>query len=514
MRAPRARSAGAGNAGRCPHARAAAGSSWRALALESIAALVLLATPLARAEPLDAAALAVRHGFPPQQVGFLLFDATSGRVLDQHRADEPFIPASTTKVTTALAALEILGRDFRFVTTLLATGPIEAGVLRGDLYLRGGGDPTLSSDDLRTLARALRDAGVRRVDGSFLFDESLFPRSAEIDLLQPEAATYNPAVGALSVNYNRLELRWKRGGAGYTAKLLSPADGGAIAVRGVGTGVLGSKLDPRIDFVFAPEPEPRWLLSPRLAPSGSTMLPVKGDPGTLAAELFATIAEQQGTALPLPARGTTPPDARVIARHESEPLTTVAEGLLRYSNNLTAELTGLAASHRLAGEGLALEPSARRLAAWWQDRLPDTSFRGFVASNHSGLSSTTRHSPRQLAAILRYGVSANGAAVSLPALLPTREVPEGPGAHGGDGMPTGVRAKSGTLLYADGLVGFLEGRDGRELGFVILLTDPVARARFDATRDVRISASPPEATDWTARAKALERDLLARWRAG
>ena len=76
-----------------------------------------------------------------------------------------------------------------------------------------------------------------------------------------------------------------------------------------------------------------------------------------------------------------------------------------------------------------------------------------------------------------------------------------------------MRAKSGTLLYADGLVGFLTTRRGRELGFVILLTDGDARARLDAGRDTRIAISPPEAADWTGRAKALERDLIARWSA-
>lgn len=506
MRGTRARS------GYCHGTERRAASCVRGLVALLCAALVVsVAGSTFGAEPDD---LLARHGFAADQVGFLLFDAASGRVLAQHRADEPFIPASTTKITTALAALEILGTDFRFATTLLSTGPIEDGTLRGDLYLRGGGDPTLSSDDLRELTGALRGAGVRRIDGRFLFDESLFPRRGEIDLLQPEAASYNPAVSALSVNYNRLELRWKRtdGGRGLGARLLSPADGGALAVKGIATGLLDGDLDPRIEFVFAPAPAPRWLVSPRLAPSGSTILPVKGDPGPLAAELFVTLAAQRGITLPDPERGAAPADARELARHESAPLTIVAEGLLRYSNNLTAELTGLAASHRLAGTGLALEPSARRLAAWWQDRLPDTSFRGFVAANHSGLSSTTRHTPRQLAAILRYGVAADGARVPLAEILPTRERPEGPGGADGEVAPTGVRAKSGTLLYADGLVGFLDARDGRRLGFVILLTDHDARARLDATRDVRITASPPEATAWTARAKALERDLIARWR--
>ena len=72
-------------------------------------------------------------------LGVVLFDAATGKVLVQHGADRPFIPASTTKVTTSLAALEILGPDHRFATTLLATGDVVDGTLRGDLWLHGGG---------------------------------------------------------------------------------------------------------------------------------------------------------------------------------------------------------------------------------------------------------------------------------------------------------------------------------------------------------------------------------------
>ncbi|MBY0279509.1 D-alanyl-D-alanine carboxypeptidase/D-alanyl-D-alanine-endopeptidase [Candidatus Binatia bacterium] len=500
-----------------PRVRCAAPSntSARTAAAALLIALTLAVGRSAGAEDVDVAAVATRHGFAPDVPGVVLFDAGTGEILAQHGADRPFIPASTTKVTTALAALEILGPEHRFATTLLATGEIANGTLHGDLYLRGGGDPTLSSDGLRDLVAGLRRAGIQRVDGAFFFDESLYPRAAEIDPLQPESAPYNPAVSALSVNYNRLELRWQRDAAGKpAARLLSPADGGALPVHGIATGALDDDLDPRIELVFASDPSPRWLVSPRLAATGSVFVPVRGDPGPVAAELLTTLAARDGITLPPARRGTAPDGAREVARHESPPLAEVVTGLLRYSNNLTAELTGLAASHRLAGgTALALEPSARRLAAWWQDRLPETSFAGFVAANHSGLSSVTRHTPRQMAAVLRYGAAGAAAGVRLQDVLPTREVGEN-GRPATDGAPgTTVRAKSGTLLYADGLVGFLTTRRGRELGFVILLTDADARARLDAGRDVRIAATPPEANDWTGRAKALERDLVARWSA-
>lgn len=487
-----------------------------------LAALLVVGAARVAAE-VDADRLAARYGFAPHHLGYVLFDPTDGRVLDEHNADEPFIPASTTKVATALAALEVLGADFRFSTTLLATGSIEDGVLEGDLWLRGGGDPTLTSDDLRDLVGDLRAAGVRRVAGSFFYDESLFPRTNEIDVLQPEASTYNPAVEALPVNYNRLVLRWRRDPrtGRLDATFLSPADGGAVPVHGLSAGLLSADVDPRIELAFAPGPKPRWLLSPRLPAKGSVEVPVKAEPGGLAAEIFATLARRAGVELPPPQRGTVPSGAREIARVESAPLTRVVEGLLRFSNNLTAELTGLATSRRLTGEGLSLRASAERVARWWQDRLPQTSFAGFVAANHSGLSSVTRHTPRQLAAILRHGYTRHAAAPRLPELL--KEYSPGELAAGGNGtarvaeqaaVTPRVRAKTGTLLYADGLVGYLTDARGRELGFVILLTDAAARARLDAERDVRVRTSPPEATDWTSRAKALERELVTRWSSG
>lgn len=471
-------------------------------------ALSLLGTaPIARAaDALDPAALAARHGFRADDFGFVLFDPASGQVIAEHRADAPFIPASTTKVATALAVLETLGPDFRFATTLHATGTVRDGALDGALHLRGGGDPTLDGKALRALVAALGRAGITRVDGSLLVDDTLYPPAAEIDPRQPEAATYNPAVGALAVNFNRIELRWRREAdrSGFVTTITSPSAGGSVPVTGLATDVLDGQVDPRIEFVFAPSPTPRWLLSPRLPARGSVFLPVKTDPGLLAAELLTTLASRAGMTLPGARLGPVPPEAREIARVESEPLVEIVEGMLRYSNNLTAELVGLAASRRLAGAGLALPASAELLARWWQERLPDTSFRGFVAANHSGLSATTRHTPRQLAAILHHGGSSQAAV--LAELL-------APWAPADDAPAPAVRAKSGTLHYADGLVGFLRAPDGRGRGFVILLTDESRRRQLDAARDLRVAASPPAAVSWTARAKALERELVQRWTA-
>ncbi len=102
-------------------------------------------------------------------MSYLLFDPADGRAIEEYRADESRVPASTTKVMTAIAALKILGEDHYFQTSVLTSGEIIDGTLHGNLYLRGDGDPTLTTDDLRNLAVAVQDAGITNVIRKFYF---------------------------------------------------------------------------------------------------------------------------------------------------------------------------------------------------------------------------------------------------------------------------------------------------------------------------------------------------------
>jgi D-alanyl-D-alanine carboxypeptidase/D-alanyl-D-alanine-endopeptidase (penicillin-binding protein 4) len=92
----------------------------------------------------------------------------------QHRADEPMQPGSTMKVLTSIVALERLGPGLRGRTELLATGPLEGDVLRGDLVLRGGADVEFGWPQLLGLLAELRDQGVREIAGDLLLDRTLF----------------------------------------------------------------------------------------------------------------------------------------------------------------------------------------------------------------------------------------------------------------------------------------------------------------------------------------------------
>jgi D-alanyl-D-alanine carboxypeptidase/D-alanyl-D-alanine-endopeptidase (penicillin-binding protein 4) len=146
------------------------------------------------------------------------------------------------------------------------------------------------------------------------------------------------------------------------------------------------------------------------------------------------------------------------------------------------------------------------IANWYQQVLPTTDWRDFRSVNHSGLSNLARHTPRQLADILRYAWTSRPGGITFAGLLsPPHWSKETEPLRGM------VWAKSGTMNYADGLVGYLTTAKGRQLGFVILLTDFSRRAKLDATFDARIPEASPEARAWTDRAKSFEQSLVTHW---
>lgn len=429
-------------------------------------------------------ALLARHGLAGAALGYLLFDPESGETLAAREPDRPFIPASVAKLPTMMAAIAILGTEHRFATAIRAGGPIRNGIVEGDLILEGGGDPSLTTEGLVDLADRLRAAGVAAIKGRFLFDAGSLPELAEIDAGQPWTAGYNTGVSALSLNYNRFQL------------VRTPI-AGAWAVADVGRHPIDSirvEVSPAAAYAADLVGPDRW----RIAASGParSWLPVMR-PALAAASVFRRVAQEAGVALPPPQPGKAAATAKTLATHDSPPLVELARQVLRYSNNLSAELIGLAAARRLDPGVPTLARSAATIVGWLTKGARPEEVRTLTLVNHSGLSSASRTSPRQMAAFLR------AAGPAVWALLP--------GEDDGLTLPPGVRAKSGTLAYAKGLAGILMREDGRRVGFVLFIGDDSARRTVDATMDRRVAELPAGARDWLGRARALQGDLLAAW---
>ena len=436
-------------------------------------------------------ALIAAAGLGGARTGYIVADLDGGAVLATRRADEAFLPASTAKIATAVAALEILGSAHRFATELQTSGD--------GLYLVGGGDPLLAVEDLMSLARAGVDAGLAQA--RFFYDDSLLARAARIDAGQSDGAVYNSGVSALSLSFNRRRLIWEATPGGGLAAFALP--GGDLAPLRTVPGN-GEPLFHRLDTPSGPT----WRLAAR--GQGRTWLPVSR-PSRFAAGLFRELAAMQGLALTEPQAGTAPADARTVARHPGPRLVDIAALSLQYSNNLTAELIGLGAARKLAGRPEALGASAARLQAELDRRLggDGTDWR---LDCHSGLSSRSRATPRRMAALLRYADGRRYAGRSFESLLPISGW-KGPLAGWEDEPALAFRvwAKTGSMYYGRGLAGYLHTASGRRTAFAVFTSDLGERQRLDALGPEPGAGERAQARAWLAKARALERGLLKRW---
>jgi D-alanyl-D-alanine carboxypeptidase/D-alanyl-D-alanine-endopeptidase (penicillin-binding protein 4) len=150
----------------------------RRLLAVALAALFLSSAPAAAAGPTPLArqlskALSVPH-VAKSRTGALAVDLATGRAVYAHNLGLPLIPASNEKLAVSYACLLALGPSFRFSTDALGEGELDGAVWRGDIFIKGYGDPMLSTLDLLKLASQLHSQGIRRVSGQIVGDESFF----------------------------------------------------------------------------------------------------------------------------------------------------------------------------------------------------------------------------------------------------------------------------------------------------------------------------------------------------
>jgi D-alanyl-D-alanine carboxypeptidase/D-alanyl-D-alanine-endopeptidase (penicillin-binding protein 4) len=479
------------------------------LAYSAAAAMLILSFPAAAedpsAAPEKAIVLGAGYGLAASDFGYLVVDVADGRVIAELNAGEPFMPASVSKIPTTLAALEILGDDHRFDTTILVEGNIEAGALKGALTLRGGGDPVLTGNDLQALARDITKAGIKQVE-AFHYDATGLVDTPQISAMQPEAVGYNPGVSLLSVNFNRIRVKWQNDPkAGPTGAASAQSDGLDVPLGAVHFAASDKALPGR--FVRAGQAsEDSWLLSPKLAKKGEDWLPVR-NPALVAAEMLRELAAKEGVTMPAPKSHAVGPAAKEIARHESIALSDIVRVTLRHSNNMAAELIGLAASRSLAGQPQSLEGSAMALANWWRKTLPTVDWDDFFLENQSGLSSKSRATPRQLVAMLTY-------AAARPNGIAYRDLLRAASWKAPNGKKVSIRAKTGTIAYGRGLAGYIDATDGRRLAFAVFFNDLKKRAALDAAFDPRVESPETEGRPWRNRALRMEQMLLNGWATG
>ncbi|MDQ7069764.1 MAG: D-alanyl-D-alanine carboxypeptidase/D-alanyl-D-alanine-endopeptidase [Rhodobacterales bacterium] len=431
------------------------------------------------------------------RVGFVVADVKTGLILESRNATIGQPPASVAKAVTALYALQSLGAKHRFQTRLIATSAVKNGILRGDLILEGGGDPTLDTNDLANLAAKLKAAGVREVRGRFLVSGGVLPFQRSIDPEQPDHLGYNPSVSGLSLNYNRVYFEWKRQSNGYGVSMDARSDKYRPSVQVARIKVVKRNL-PVYTYKDRGGRDEWTVAQGALGKGGARWLPVR-KPELYSGEVFRSFARSHGIVLKAPKVSKKSASGTVVARVSSPELRDIVRGMLKYSNNLTAEMIGLSATVKRGKRANTLRASAAEMSAWAKSALGMKNVR---LVDHSGLGEASRISASDMSLAL-VKVHQNGVLKPILKAIPLRF---------SDGKvnknhPIKVRAKTGTLNFVSALAGYMTAEDGTELAFAIFASDMKKRSAIKrADRE-----KPQGERGWNKRAKKLQQALIERW---
>ncbi|MDJ0848445.1 MAG: D-alanyl-D-alanine carboxypeptidase/D-alanyl-D-alanine-endopeptidase [Myxococcota bacterium] len=419
-------------------------------------------------ERLDAS---LRHpGLRGARIAALVVSREDGRVLYARDPDRALVPASNMKVLTAIAALSGFGPAHRFPTQVLAeTLPDAEGVV-SDLYVRGGGDPTLTSEDLWRLAADLRRAGLRRVSGDLVLDASLF--DAELwhpSWGRPSARAYHAPVSALSVNYGAYAVQVTPGAAPGQplAVTIDPAIPFLRLANRGRTGPARGRSSLVVDRRTA-GPVEEVVVSGALRAGGnakvhhrSVLDPVGYAGAVLRMQLAAVGVEVDGATR----RGPVPEEARLLLRFEGKSVAEIVRLFVKYSNNAIAEslvkALGARAGAGSAGWNSGLAAMRAELAGLGIDVGPLTMVDG------SGLSYENRVSPRSFVEALQRAHGSFRFGPEFVAALPIAAA-DGTLSERAEGAAHGVRAKTGLLTRVTGLSGYAELPGGGIAVFSIL----------------------------------------------
>jgi len=349
----------------------------------------------------------------------LVMDAKGDELVAQN-ADAPFVPASVTKIVTAWLAMEVLGGDYRFATRFYLDA-------RRVLYVRGGGDPFLISEELAPLATELVAAIGKTPITGIVLDASYYPRNLRIPGIEDTHESYNALNSALAVNFNTV-FAVRSGNKVRSAETQTPITPVAVTefqARGPnGKGRISLNQNPRVSLQYAGE-----LIAAFIKQAGGI---VKGKIST----------------------GTVPEGLQPVYVHQqSRTLSEILVELLRASNNYIANQVFLEiGGHRLGGP-VSLEKSLQvaneMLAA-----------HGLASDIHleegSGISRNDHFTARGLAKVL--------------ALF----APHADLLHGHDG---GLD-KTGTMEGISTLAGYADTSSHGRVRFVISLASDDGQLRF------------------------------------
>ena len=398
--------------------------------------LQLVCVPRMQVHAAESTDTSIRHNI---QNGGYAVKTTQGRI-EGYNSDTLFIPASTIKLVTCLAALKILGPDYQFITRFHIDQ-------NENLYIKGEGDPTITSEDVAAIVKNLFDQGLRQVN-ALILDGSAFALESMVDGSENSARSYDAEITPLAVNFNALPIRVR---ADYTIDS-------------------GEEQTPVLPIML----EIGKSMAPGRYRVNVGAYPVQGElpnEARYVGELFLSLLRQQdiqtGNTVLL---GTVPKNAPLVFMHKSDTVRSIIRDCLEFSNNFIANELFVACGRIRFGKPATWE-KARKALAEFTNRTLHLPPEAITMVEGSGLSRKNLISPRTMIAVLE-------AFAPFSDLLPAKH---------------DYLMKSGTLKGVYCYSGYLEDH-GRPAPFTIMLNQET-NSRDQILRLLAAQFMPPTSAE-------------------
>lgn len=413
-------------------------------------------------------------GIPKEAVGIVVYDNSRKKPVLMHNAGRAFNPASTMKLLTTFAGLELLGPNFSWRTEMYVNGEIENGVLNGDLIIKGYGDPSLTLEKFWLLLHKLRLAALRDIRGDLVLDTQYFslpPHDpAEFDD-RPERA-YNVGPQSLLINYNAIEFQIS-------------ADQKNVFVR----------ADPPLSelkivnslMLAADECTKNWRDAIEVGTHNDAEFKTVEFSGSYSPQcgtrsiylnlfdntryvfgVFKKLWEESGGKFAGTVRlGAVPAGSKLIVTQASRPLSEVVRDINKFSNNVMARQLFLTISSELSGA-----PGTTQNAATIVKQSLITKglyFDGLVLENGAGLSRKERITPAELGELLQAAYNSPlmpEFIASLPMLSVDGTLQK---RLKGQDISGQAHIKTGSLDQVRAMAGYVHDRRGRLMIVVFLI---------------------------------------------
>lgn len=444
-------------------------------------ATLQLVPPTALLQPL------LDAGIPSSHLGFYVRRVDARKPFAALNEDQPLALASTAKVVTALAALDLLGADYHWTTQAQLRGEIVDGKLAGDLVIVGGGDATLRTDTLRRWFAQLREQGLREIAGDIVLDRLAFALSPEDMARTPQPDPERPHhvwPDAFVLDEGLLSVEVQTPAKGRTTVRLQPA---LADVQVVSALARSASCEARAEFA------PAGAAAPRILTVTATALPECGVQRIGFAPLsHAEFTERAVAALWAEAGGAL--KGRVVERTaapaiasaaddsaEAEPpfaklaspaLPQLVRDMNKTSNNMLARHLLLSLAPDFPHRPARLSAARERVQAWL--RAQGLRDEDLELDSGSGLSRLDRGKPRALVQLLAQAWNGRAKQAFVDS-LPVAGV-DGTLANRLQGGEAEGRAwlKTGTLLDARALAGYVKARSGKVYAVAVILNHPEA----------------------------------------